>query len=450
MDPLIILFLGVSLLVLMIIVLRLNAFIALISCAMVVSLLSPGEISIKISRVAEEFGNVVGGVGIIIAFAAIIGKCLMDSGAADRIARAFLKMLGEERAPAALMGSGFLLSIPVFFDTVFYLLVPLARSLCRKTRKNYLLYVTAIAVGGTITHTLVPPTPGPLYMANAFGIDLGLMIVIGTVVALPSAIFGLFVCKLLDRKLAIPMREYVSTQESTPLEEEELAPLVHSLLPIILPVALITSNTLAKGIDAPPGVQEITNLIGHPVFALLISMVLSMHLLARKRALTLRQLSGKVEEALLTAGMIILVTAGGGAFGAMLRIAGLQESVSGWIQHSGQGFGLTILLAAFAVASLIKFAQGSTTVALITAASMFSAMGLNPDNLGFHLVYMATAIGSGAMVGDWMNNSGFWIFSRMSVLTEAETLKSWTVVTACTGFFSILVTLLLASVLPMA
>ncbi|MEX0320922.1 MAG: GntP family permease [Puniceicoccaceae bacterium] len=449
MDPLIILFIGITVLVVMIIVLRLNAFIALITCAMLVSLLSPGEISVKISRVATEFGNVVGGVGIIIAFAAIIGKCLMDSGAADKIARASLKMLGEKNASTAIMGSGFLLSIPVFFDTVFYLLVPLARSLCRKTKKNYLLYVTAIVAGGTITHTLVPPTPGPLFMAAAFGIDLGLMIFVGVLVALPSAIVGLVVCKLLDRKLKIPMREYSTMSEPVPLKEEELPSLWLSLLPIVLPVLLITSNTLAKGINAPVDFLEITGLVGHPVFALFVSMVISMYLLVSKRSLTLRQLSGKVEEALLSGGMIILVTAGGGAFGAMLRQAGLQESVASWVTVDEQGIGLSILLIAFAVASLIKFAQGSTTVALITSASMFSAMGLSNETLGFNLVYMATALGSGAMVGDWMNNSGFWIFSRMSVLTEIETLKSWTVVTACIGFCSITVTLILATLLPM-
>lgn len=450
MDPLLILLLGIVVLVVMIIVLRLNAFVALITCAMLVSLLSPGEISQKISRVAVEFGNVVGGVGIIIAFAAIIGKCLMDSGAADRIARTFLRISGEKHASAAIMGSGFLLSIPVFFDTVFYLLVPLARSLCRKTKKNYLLYVTAIVAGGTITHTLVPPTPGPLYMASAFGVDLGLMMFVGVIVALPSAIAGLFVCKLLDHKLQIPMREYKTMTEPTPLKDEDLPPLWLSLLPIILPILLITSNTLAKGLNASAALLDITGLVGHPVFALFISMVISMYLLASKRDLKLQQLSGKVEEALLSGGMIILVTAGGGAFGAMLRLAGLQDSVSSWVSVGDQGIGLSILLIAFGVACLIKFAQGSTTVALITSASMFSAMGLTSEILGFNLVYMAAALGSGAMVGDWMNNSGFWIFSRMSVLTETETLKSWTVVTACMGFCSITVTLILATIMPIA
>ncbi len=139
MSPLLILGIGIVVVIGLIIVLRVHAFIALITAAMIVSLLAPGEFADKINRVAAAFGNTVGGIGIVIALAAIIGKCLMDSGAADRIVRSFLKLLGEKNASWALMGSGFVLSIPVFFDTVFYLLVPLARSLHKRTQKNYML-----------------------------------------------------------------------------------------------------------------------------------------------------------------------------------------------------------------------------------------------------------------------------------------------------------------------
>ena len=160
-SPLFALLLGLVTVVGMIIVLRVNAFLALISAAMLVSLLAPGPPGEKMARVATEFGNAAGKIGIVIAMAAVIGKCLMDSGAADRIVRSILRLLGEKRASAALLGSGFVLSIPVFFDTVFYLLVPLARSLWRRTHKNYMLYILSIGAGAAITHTLVPPTPGP-------------------------------------------------------------------------------------------------------------------------------------------------------------------------------------------------------------------------------------------------------------------------------------------------
>ena len=162
MSPFLILAIAIVVVVGMILVLRMNAFLALITAALLVSLLSPGEIAAKVTRVAEAFGSVAGAIGIVIALASITGKCLMDSGAADRIVRSFLKVLGEKRAAWALLGSAFVLSIPVFFDTVFYLLAPLARSLWKRTRRDYVLYVAAIVAGAATTHTLVPPTPGPL------------------------------------------------------------------------------------------------------------------------------------------------------------------------------------------------------------------------------------------------------------------------------------------------
>ena len=190
MDPLLILLIGVVVVIGMIIVLRVNAFIALITAAMLISLLSPGEPAEKIKRVAGAFGGVVGGIGIVIALAAIIGKCLMDSGAADRIVRSFLRLLGEKQAPTALLGSSYVLAIPVFFDTVFYLLVPLAKALRLRTGRHYVRYIMAIAAGGAITHSLVPPTPGPLFMAGEFHLDLGLVILVGIVVALPASVLA--------------------------------------------------------------------------------------------------------------------------------------------------------------------------------------------------------------------------------------------------------------------
>ena len=246
MSPLLILIIGVVVVIGMIIFLRVNAFIALITAAMIVSLLSPGALADKMARVGTAFGSVVGSIGIVIALAAVIGKCLMDSGAADRIVRAFLRVLGEKRSPWALMGSGFVLSIPVFFDTVFYLLVPLARSLYKRTQKNYMVYLMAICGGACITHTLVPPTPGPLFIASVFGIDLGLMILMGILVGLPTAFVAMFVCRLINRFQNIPMRPYGGEPESEPLLDKDLPPLGLSLLPVVLPVILISTNTIAN------------------------------------------------------------------------------------------------------------------------------------------------------------------------------------------------------------
>jgi GntP family gluconate:H+ symporter len=456
MNPVVILIIGVVAVIAMIVVLRINAFIALVTAAIIVSLLSPGDLPEKVSRVAEAFGSVVGSIGIVIALAAVIGKCMTDSGAADRIVRSFMNALGEKHAYWALTASGFVLAIPVFFDTVFYLLVPLARSLCRRTHKDYLLYVLAIVAGASITHTLVPPTPGPLFIADRFGVDIGLMILMGILVGLPSSIVGLFVCRLINRLMPVPMRVYGDQPEPESIPDHDLPPLWLALAPVVLPVILIAANTIAKAIaqgKEPTGHAAIfagvTSVLGNPNLALLLSAVIAMGLVVWKRKLSLRQLESLVDNSLMSGGIIILITAGGGAFGAMLRQAGVQAYVEYYVKSGGHNVGLAVLLIAFVVAMILKLAQGSSTVAMITTASMFAAMGMTSEALGCNMVYLALVIGSGSLVGDWMNNSGFWLFCRMSVLTETETLKSWTILTAALGIAGMAFTLLFAWILPL-
>jgi GntP family gluconate:H+ symporter len=449
MNPIVILAIGVVLLIAMILVLRLNAFVALISSAIVVSLLSPGELADKVTRVGEAFGSVTGSIGIVIAMAAIIGKCMMDSGAADRVVRTFLKLLGEKRAPTALMLSGFVLSIPVFFDTVFYLLVPLARSLWRRTKKNYMLYVTAIVAGAAITHTLIPPTPGPLFMANELKVDVGLMMMMGALVGLPASLVGVLVCKIINRLMDIPMRPYAGQEESDPLDESQLPPFWISFAPVALPVILISSNTVTKALGIGKPVSQIAAVLGNRDMALLLAAAVAMFVLVCYQKISLKELAKRAEIALMSGGIIILITAGGGAFGAMLREAGIKDWLQELIGSEGQTVGFVMLLTAFAVAVVMKFAQGSGTVSMITTVSIFAAMGVSPKILGCNSVYLAMTIGSGSLVGDWMNNSGFWIFSRMGGFTEAETLKSWTILTAALGLTGLGFTLLLAHLMPL-
>lgn len=452
--PVVILLVGVATVVSMIMVLRINAFFALITAAIVVSLMSPGDTADKIKRVADAFGASAAGIGIVIALAAVIGKCLMDSGAADRIVRSFTRALGEDRAPIALMGSGFVLSVPVFFDTVFYLLVPLARSLWRRKRKNYVLFTTAIVAGGAVTHSMVPPTPGPLALADNLGIDLGVMILVGALVGLPMSIVGLFFCWWLNRWQEIPMRPYAGETEVPELADNELPPLAMALLPVVLPVILIAANTAASALADPTSPEGqlllgITGVLGNPNLALLLSAGIAIFLVVKYRGESLAAMSESIEHALMGGGVVILITAAGGAFGKVLAAAGIQGTIQSMLGDANEITGVTVLLAAFAVASLMKFAQGSGTVSMITTSAMFAAMGFSGEQLGFHMVYLATAIGSGSLVGDWMNNSGFWVFSKMSVFTTQETLKTWTLLTATLGFTGLIVTLVAALLVPL-
>ena len=450
LHPLAILTIAIAVVFVLILRLRINAFVALITAAMTVGILSPkvalGDV---MPAVAGEFGGVCASIAIVIALAALIGQCLMESGAADKIVRVFVRALGEKHASLSLLSSGYVLSVPVFFDTVFYLLVPLARAMRVRMGKHYLLFLMAISAGGAVTHSMVPPTPGPLAMAATLNIDLGAMILVGAAIAVPMSVVGWLFGILRDRQLEIPLRETqgLSLEELEGLaqrDEARLPSFFMAMLPIVLPVVLIASNTLAGALGAEGALAEITAFAGNPNFALLASAAISLALLARQKGYTLAQLAKPVEAALASGGLIILITAAGGSFGKML----VQADVGKTIGAMSQEFGVPVLLLSFLLGTLLKVAQGSGTVAMITVSAIMAPLVLETPP-GFHTVYVACAIGSGSLVGSWMNDSGFWVYKQMSGLTETEALQSWTPLLAVMGLVGYLVTQAAAIVLPL-
>jgi GntP family gluconate:H+ symporter len=459
LHTLIILCIGILTVLGMIIVLRVHAFLSLMTAAIVVSVLAPGDLSEKISRVALAFGTTAGKIGVVIALAAVIGRCLIESGAADRIVRLFVGLLGEKRCAVSLMSSGFVLSIPVFFDTVFYLLLPLARSMHRRTKKSYLLLILAMGAGASITHSLVPPTPGPLIIADTLGIDLGMMINVGLLVAVPTAIVMMFFVGWLAGRMDIPMRPLEGGRpEPEPLPDEQLPALLPSFLPIILPVIMISAHTIvstmAKGAEADSGIlraEAFTAVFGNANLAMLVSAAIALCVLWYKRRPGREGLAKIVESSLMSGGVIILITSAGGAFGAMLKEAEIGPAIQNLLVSDGGVHigGLKLLFMGFFVAFLIKFAQGSSTVSMITTSAMLAALITSPKEIGYHPVYLAAAIGFGAQCGNWMNDSGFWIFAKMSGLTEVETLKTWTVTISSLAFVGLGFTILFAKVLPL-
>ncbi len=457
MHPLVILLLGMLTILGAIVVLRVNAFLALIGSAMLVSLIAPGEPAEKIARVAEAFGRTAGNIGIVIALAAIIGTALMRSGAADRIIEFFLTLLGERRAGTALCASGFVLSIPVFYDTVFYLLIPLARSMYGRTGSHYLKYLLAVAAGAAATHALVPPTPGPLAISGILQIDLGLMIVVGVSVAVPAAAAGLLFARWVDRRMPVLLRgDTVAAPVESTATAQPLPALGLAILPILLPVVLIASNTIVTSLNAADGtgaplwatMAPITATLGNANLALFVAAGVAVWLFVRQCKPSRGAVGELVETSLMSGGVIILITAAGGAFGAMLQAAQVGPAIQDlFADHRSPGF--LYLGLAFAVASFIKIAQGSSTVAMIATAGMIAAMITGAGPLPFHPVYLATAISGGSLVGTWMNDSGFWVFCRMGGTTEVETLKSWTPLSAVVGTTAMIATVVLAALLPL-
>ncbi len=452
LPPLLLLVLGVAVVLSGILWLRLSAFLSLIAAALIVALLSGGPPAEAVEVVGRSFGEAAGKIGIVIAFAAVIGRAMTSSGAARRIVAALTYALGPRRSQWALMASGYVLSVPVFFDTVFYLLLPLAKAQGRSAGGRYLYALLAICSGAAITHTLVPPTPGPLAMAAALDVPIGMMMAVGALVALPATVVAMALSRWLDARIDVRDLTEGFEQEEPPGSGEGAATpppadagspsLAISLAPVVLPITLISASTfwgLSVGSTAPAWVK----VLGHPVVALGLAMALSLGV-ARLKASTERQ--RLVEEALADAGAIILITAAGAAFGASLKGAGVGEAVQSLFGATGGGFGL--LFVGFALAALLKASQGSSTAAMIVGSSMLAAVAGGVDGV-FHRVYLCTAVGGGALVGSWMNDSGFWLFSTMGGLGERRTLKTWTPLLACLGVSTLLTTLLLAWLLPL-
>ena len=475
MSPFLILLIGVLFIVAAIIWLKLHPFFALILAAVLVGLLPSTAVEVapgvsvweqalrSFENSAAGLGLMAGKIGIVIALAAVIGQCLMESGAADRITRTLLNIFGEKRANWALLLSGYCLSIPVFFDTVFFLLVPLARAMFLRTGKNYMGYVMAICGGGVITHGIVPPTPGPLLMAETLNIELGQAILGGFLIGLPVALFGGLVLPRLfvSRGLDLPMRDTpgastADLQEIVDRSEKELPGFFVSILPVALPVILITAHSVWKALGNE---SDVLALLGNKNLAMFIATGVAMTLLARSKGYNLKQLTTAIEPALREAGVIILITAAGGAFGGMLKETGIGKTISdmvtGYVDggEATGGLGVLLIFIAWGSAAVMKVAQGSGTVAVITAAGIMAGVLAGLDEAGvalpYHKIYIFAAISFGAKVISWMNDSGYWVVCKMSGFTEKETLKTWTAQLAAMGIFGLIEVLVLIHLFPL-
>ena len=579
--PFAVLGISVGLIITLITVLRVHAFMALIFAAFAAGLLAktlPGEPEKShwvqaVELTTTEFGTTAGKIGVVIALAAMIGLCLMESGAADKVVRRFLALFGEKRAGAAILVSGYILSIPIFFDTFFMLLLPLAVAMYLRTGKDYLLYIMAICCGGTVTHSLIAPHPGPLAMAESLKLDLGLTIMVGILAGVIPVACSWLVMKWVSRRLTIPLREVpgmslADLRANAEKPESELPSFGWSILPVILPIVLISlastfvaiqgrgfetgdikdaaalvsrlrnpSDSAAQWLagqfspktrqmietrspsQAPSAalkealVGELNNVIhtkqltaepllaagkrlrtaigaaqepqadnlirvnrlliedafaaelkpttgmnptlytwgvfwGNRNIALLLGAAIALFVLVRqKKGLTLARIAEMIEPPFATAGVIILITSAGGAFGLMLKNAGVGEAVKALVGDNVSG--TYLLLLSWLVSGVIRIAQGSATVAMLTTAAMIYPIMSSGAALPYHPVYIFMAIGFGAMICSWMNDSGFWVVGKLSGFTEKETLKTWTVALTVNSVAGLLVCLVFSKLVPL-
>jgi GntP family gluconate:H+ symporter len=428
-----------------VLVLRLHPFVVLITAAFAVALLAPrlpgGESSAG-EIVAQGFGKTTLDVGIVIALASMLGACLAAAGGARRIVASIQRCMGERNTPLALLLAAFVLGIPMFAETVFYLLLPLARAAWERTGRGYLVCLLAIVAGGTMTHSLVPPTPGPLFVADALGVDMATMIGVGLAVGLVAALAGYAYARWADGRWPLdpqpaPQSAPAEAAADSPSDASaitsadttapaRLPPLWAALVPIVLPILLISLESAARAAPEafPATVRTVLGIVGEKNLALAGAALVAAVLLVSMEQ-NLGSLRRTLAEAVTEAGSIILVIGAGGALGATLRQAGLAELSAGFA--GGSGFAL--IPAAWLVTALVRVAQGSATVAMITAAGVMAPLVAQGD-ASIHPVYVAIAIGCGSKVGMWMNDSGFWVVARMSGMSEVQTLRTEKKVTA--------------------
>ncbi|UCF38468.1 MAG: GntP family permease [Acidobacteriota bacterium] len=445
------LLLGVGLILVFLLYFKLHPFLALILSALTCAFFSDAiPVENVVPTVAGGFADLMGKIGILLVLASIVGKCLVDSGAADRIIRTFSRWFGSGREQYSFLSSGFLLSMPVFFDTVFYLLAPLVRAAYARRKRDYALMICAAAAGGAITHALVPPTPGPVVVAQTLNVSLGLAVLVGTLVSIvPALVGGVWYAKFLNKRLDIkPLPVYgLSNEEMEELAkrpDEELPSFLSSLIPIALPVGLISLSTIV-GIGALEGrVAQVIEFLGDKDIAFTLGAATAIWLVVSVRKIRLQELFKSLEPAISSGATIAFITCSGGAFGKVLTDSGVGDVIA----DAAAKWGLSYLTLAFLIAALIRVAQGSATVAMITSAGII-APAIAAVELPYHPVYLVGVIGFGATTTPWMNDSGFWIVCKMAGLTEGETLKVWTLLLTVISFTGFLWVHFLAKVLPL-
>ena len=415
--------------------LKLHPFLALIIAAIFYGLCSGIPLNQIIASVNNGFGNTISSIGIVIVVGCIIGTFLEESGGAYVMARSVLKLVGEKRVPLAMLLLGYFISIPVYADSGFVILTPLNRALSKKAGITLAASACALGLGLTITHCLVPPTPGPIAAAGIMEADLGLVILMGiTASILPLLIAWLFVTKWATRIYIDPAP---NESDQDIVEKVKDAPSAgKSFLPVVIPLLLIVLKSVSSFPSAPFGTgtfAKILGFIGEPVTALLIGMVLAFTL-PKKFDKEMLSTTGWVGKALSSAAIIIMITAAGGSFGMILRDSGIADVLGDALSKYNLGIWLP-----FIIAAALKTAQGSSTVSIITTASIIAPL---MTVMGFvsplEKAVLVTALCSGAMIVSHVNDSFFWVVTQMSGMNVKTGYKLHTLGTLLCGFGAML------------
>jgi gluconate transporter len=437
---------GIAVLLFLIIQLKLNPFLSLLIASIWIGLLGGIEPSEIGGVITKGMGDTLGFVATIVGLGTIFGAILEHTGGASQLSQFLLKKTGEKKARLAMLASGFIVSIPVFFDVAFIILFPVIRAISNKTKKPLLAYALPLLTGIAITHSFIPPTPGPVAVADILKVDLGWMIGIGVIVGIPVA---LIVGLLISRRFSFftSIDQDIVEVDMQPKEATHNLVFLTNLaigLPILLMVLQAVFKTLVQDniIDSFVG-YELIIFIGHPFTALLIATLFALYMLGKTAGFDRSKLSKITSDALAPAGTIILITGAGGVLKQMLITTGIGQMIADSIASSPS----SILFLAYGVAALVRIFQGSATISMITGAGIVApVIAILPEITLFDRTLFALAIAAGSVIASHVNDSGFWLVNRFLQHDVRETLRSWTIISTIISITSFLLILLISYV----
>jgi GntP family gluconate:H+ symporter len=441
---LLILLAAVAVLLFLIMKVRLHAFLALIVVSLLTALATRISVPDVVPTLVEGLGTTLGSVALLVALGAILGRLLEISGGAQVLADALVGRAGRRRAPFALGVAALLFGFPIFFDAGLVIFLPILFTVARRVGGSLLLYGLPVAGAFAVMHAFVPPHPGPVAASGLIDADVGLVLVFGILIGLPTWFLGSYLFGLwMGNRIDLPVPEVLARDEEIERELEGRTPptfwavLGLLLLPLILIFGETSLNTLVEEgvVDGENAFVQVIRMLGQTPIALLIAVLVALIVLGITQRREARDLERITDSAFGPIASIILITGAGGMFGAVLRASGIGQALADTLEETG----LPVIVAAFVIATAIRVAQGSATVALITTASLISPVVAEGDFSDAYRALTVIAIAGGATVLSHVNDSGFWLVGRFYGMDVKTTLKTWTVMETLLGSIGFLI-----------
>lgn len=419
---------GLALLLVLIIKFKIHAMISILIGAITIGLVAGMPFSEIVLAVNDGIGNTLKGIALLVGLGSMFGAILETSGGAQTLAVTMVRKFGDEKAAWALGLTGLVIAMPVFFDAGLIILIPLAFSLAKKTKRSTLFYVIPLLAGLAVGHAFIPPTPGPVLVATMLNVDLGWVILVGILCGTVAMIVaGPIWGSICGKKYMVPVPEHVANQED--FDESKLPKFGTIVLIILIPLVLIILKSLAGVVPAMAPVASIFTFLGEPFVALLIATVVAMFVLGTKHGYSLEELEKIMTRSLEPTGLILLVTACGGVLRYVLQYSGLGDLIG----NAVASINMPIVVVAFVVAALVRICVGSSTVAMTMAAGIIAAMPGIADLSPLYLACTVAAVAGGATVCSHFNDSGFWLVKSLVGIDEKTTLKTWTIMETLVG-----------------